>query len=96
MLNLAAETLLPNDDPRPGFYNACCKAEFDDIIATDRQKSAEDAWEDLKKEYKQLKLRFKQQALGQNLKQALGQNQQALGQNLKCAIQSLTYPGKGH
>ena len=82
MLNLAAETLLPNDDPRPGFYNACCKAEFDDIIATDRQKSAEDAWEDLKKEYKQLKLRFKQQ--------------QALGQNLKCAIQSLTYPGKGH
>ena len=66
----------PDDDPRPGFYHAYREAEFDYIMARDRQKYAEEKYENLKRKYKQLKLRFGEE--------------HALGEDLKSAIQSLT------
>ena len=66
----------PDDDPRPGFYHAYREAESDYIMARDRQKYAEEKYENLKRKYKQLKLRFGEE--------------HALGEDLKSAIQSLT------
>ena len=66
----------PDDDPRPGFYHAYREAEFDYIMARDRQQYAEEKYENLKRKYKQLKLRFGEE--------------HALGEDLKSAIQNLT------
>ena len=66
----------PDDDPRPGFYHPYREAEFDYVMARDRQKYAEEKYENLKRKHKQLKLRFDEE--------------HALGEDLKSAIQSLT------
>ena len=47
----------PDDDPRPSFYNAYREAEFDCIMARDRQMYTEKKYETLKRKHKQLKLR---------------------------------------
>ena len=67
--------LQPNDDPRPGFYHAYREAEFDYIMARNRQKYAEEKYENLKRKYKQPKLGFDEE--------------HALGEDLKSAVQSL-------
>ena len=49
-----------------------CIVKFDYIMATDRQKYAEEKYENLKRKYKQLKLRFNEElALGEDLKSAI-------------------------
>ena len=65
----------PDDDPSPGFYHAYREAEFNYIMARDRQKYAEEKYEKLKGKYKQLKIHFDEE--------------HALGEDLKSAIQSL-------